>query len=466
MLNRRPQPLAMFIAVMMFAVGFVATAGAGTIIASGQNRGLYDNNDDELGNAQQTPAGSLAIGERNSSTQPTNDELRYWLPFELTLSDRAEIATSSQVLLSINLVDKQNVAGYAIDIWYYTGRTSAVAVNADYQNADGILINDAITETTPDGLVTWDVTSFVKSEAALAGSVIVFNLQMDPADLPDENTTKNNYIINTVGAAAGLEPTLSIIPEPATFALLGLGTLMLFRRRRMLRHAPALAAIALMMTIGFNDAAQAATVVAASDAGRVIDGAGGFSAEFVAVGEPGSNNEDNEGRFIVFFTPDAAERIQIAAASEITLDIRLDRTGDNSADLAGFAVDLYGFEDVEFTGINATQYHQAATLVQADAFTAADGGQVDLDRSFDVTAFAKAEAARSATSTIAFRLQVNPDTLPIVDGKQVFWALEGIDFANGGSVPVEPTLSVIPEPASAAMFGLGALALMRRRRSH
>lgn len=237
------------------------------------------------------------------------------------------------------------------------------------------------------------------------------------------------------------------------------------------RPTQILGLIALMMTFlaGFDAAGRAATVITADNAGRVVDNNNDDLGNIAisnqpasAVGEPGSGNENDEGRFVVYFNLDTAGRAAAAVAESITLDIVMDRTGGNSAALAGFAVDLYGFEDVTFTDIVAGQYQQAATLLQSAVFTSADAGpsNTNLKRSFDVTGFVKTEAARSATSSVAFRFQVDPATLPIDEGKQVYWVLEG----TGGGGNIAPTLTLIPEPATAALLSLGALALMRRRR--
>ena len=222
----------------------------------------------------------------------------------------------------------------------------------------------------------------------------------------------------------------------------------------------------LVLMLGVPVSAAPVTVTA-SGATRLIDGngddvgdsTGNSTTSAAAIGEPGNKNENNEGRMLIYFNPSAAERDEIAAASQVIFNVILERTGDNAANLAGYEVDMYGYEDVTFTGVAASQYHQAATLLQSGVFTPADAHTVSSDvwHSFDVTAFAKTEAARSATSTIAFRFQVDPDAQPIADGNQVFWVGIGIDGSRTA------TLSVIPEPASAAMLGLGALALMRRR---
>ncbi len=158
------------------------------------------------------------------------NEIRLWIPFTLDASDRVDIANAVSVTLSFNLQSSGNVANFDVDLYGYNGRTSAVAVNSDYEAPATLLVNDALTSASAAGVYAFDVTSFAKTESAIAGSIIGFRLQMDPATLPNTDGLWNRYVIALSESTTPPQLTI-VVPEPASMALLGLGSLVMLGRR-------------------------------------------------------------------------------------------------------------------------------------------------------------------------------------------------------------------------------------------
>ncbi len=125
-----------------------------------------------------------------------------------------------------------------------------------------------------------------------------------------------------------------------------------------------------------------------------------------------SNVDTGNNRMWYSFLPTAEERIRIAEAKTVTLSL----TFSARHNATGFAVDVYAMTNETATPPPVNRYEKDGLLIAASAFTAQSTAGVPVV--LDVTAVAQAEAARSGTSLIAFRAQMNPGgptDLPLVN---------------------------------------------------
>ena len=208
-----------------------------TIVADTADSGLFDssntdgNNDN---NGDSTPGGSSSAYQVGEGATDSG-EARIWLPFSLTPSERASIANAQSITLDISLAIIDNATGFNLDIHGIGSRTDVNPTASDFQAASTLLVDDAFTPTSDLGFASFDVTTFVRDQAALSSdTIIAFRLQMDPNTLPNTNGALDRYVIRLADRTDGNQPTLTVtpIPEPSSVALLSLGGLLCMGRRR------------------------------------------------------------------------------------------------------------------------------------------------------------------------------------------------------------------------------------------
>ncbi len=223
--------------VFAAALCLPAVSFADTVVYIDANHArIIDTNADDLGDvAVGISATAVAIGETNNETAD-QQEGRFWMPFAMSAAQRSEILNASSVHLSVYLTGKQNIANFNVDLIGLTNRTSTAAALSDYQAAGTVLIDGAITPGSTLGQHTFDVTSFVQQEAAVAGSIIAFRMQIDPATMPIVDGLKSNYIVYSLNAGQPVyRPQLIVagIPEPAGLGILSIagGMIAMMRRR-------------------------------------------------------------------------------------------------------------------------------------------------------------------------------------------------------------------------------------------
>jgi hypothetical protein len=155
------------------------------------------------------------------------------------------------------------------------------------------------------------------------------------------------------------------------------------------------------------------------------------SGAIIIVGENGADGFEH--RSIFPFALNQMERTAIANAQAITLDLQLFR----ATNVFGFQVDLFGLANRTTTVPTPTDFEAVAENVQSGAIV----GQHPARRiSFDVTEFAKTEAARGDNSVVVFRAQIAPD---VPNGDSLFnqYIFVTADAPDAGQ---RPTLTVIP----------------------
>lgn len=211
------------IAALLFALPAMVldvtpTHGATVLNISADNRTLIDTAPaDGLGDNNVLPATQqVGIGENNGS--PFTNENRYWMPFALTASDRTVIANAALVLAEVQLETKNNTAGYSLDL-IGLSRTSTVAVNSDFEAAGVLATNSLLTNATPIGRTSGDVTAYAKAQAAAAGNIIALRAEMDDsaaAAVPN-GAPGNTFIISAqTHASAHRRPVLTVVPGYTT----------------------------------------------------------------------------------------------------------------------------------------------------------------------------------------------------------------------------------------------------------
>ncbi len=219
-------------------------------------------------------------------------------------------------------------------------------------------------------------------------------------------------------------------------------------------------AFAIVMTVGIGQVWAAPLIINADAADRGLrdsdqdelgNGTAGATSSVFQLGEA-SDTSTSEIRLWIPFALSAADRAAIAVSPKVELNISL-----SSATLVDdFDVDLYGLPDrTQVVPINST-YEAAGTLLADSAYTASSPSGY---ATFDVTAFAKTEAAKT-DSILGFRLQADPATLPNGDND---WNRYIFRMSEHSSEPPFLEVAEIPEPATLMMAALGGLACLRRR---
>lgn len=159
-----------------------------------------DQNGDESGDVKiiGSKINDMPIGESTADST----EARVWLPFRLSETDKQyTLQAGVSATLVINLTDKQNAADMSVSI-HGAGYRSAIRVNqSDYATLSKELVPNAINENTPIGELSFDVTDFIKEEAARPdadGIGLGFLLRVeDETVLPNTDGLKNAFFIGS-----------------------------------------------------------------------------------------------------------------------------------------------------------------------------------------------------------------------------------------------------------------------------
>ena len=199
------------------------TQGA-TIIATSDGQ-ARDTNSDGVGDSNNE--GSLLTG---FSTNTRNGNIHTLWAF--SLADAGAPATVSLAEFSVNVTA---VGSFTTDTELYAIRfsSSAAFADSDYENSDQLLAGDFWTSTDGTGVLTVDMTSYLTGSSWSPTDYIIIGTKTNPLTLTTTSQTWLTFETFVEGGSTGA--TLTVVPEPGTYALLGgllaLGHVMLRRRR-------------------------------------------------------------------------------------------------------------------------------------------------------------------------------------------------------------------------------------------
>ncbi len=230
--SRRVPSLFAFFAGLLFCSEI--TGAERGVVASPEDRIIRDTTDDGLGNSLGNAADTIArVGEAPGADDADS---RYYLPFgPLTPDEVDAIARAPDepgaILLNLSLGTKSNVTNVVteagavdlyVDVYGFNNRVDAGADVDDYHsNEMTLLFGRGVKPNTPNGWLSFDVTSFVKQEIAAGSSVLAFRLQIDPPDaLPNADGQPNRYLFHTADHATN-KPFLEVSPPHPVAELLG-----------------------------------------------------------------------------------------------------------------------------------------------------------------------------------------------------------------------------------------------------
>lgn len=209
--------LAATVAILGLA-GLPSSLAAAILTEDANGRMLVDSTANGEGNILSAPNRLGRVGEVSADA----NQARYYMPFVLSSEERADAANARRIVLSFFYANSGNVSNVAtgdgpvdltVDLYGYQGRVTEVPVVDDYQSTNVVLLRSSVvTTTTGSGYQFFDVTDFVKEQAA-AGGVVAFRLQVVPAEgLPNQDGIVNRYTFYT-HLQAGSEPRLEMVFE-------------------------------------------------------------------------------------------------------------------------------------------------------------------------------------------------------------------------------------------------------------
>lgn len=156
---------------------------------------------------------SLPVGESSVDT----NEARVWIPFNLTEVQKTNALNSgASVALNIYLADKLSVGERTASI-HGAGCRSAYRVNQnDYDTLTKHLVPNALSDDCERGMLSYDVTDFVKEEAGRSGVEtnigFGFLIRMDDEDnCPDSDGVQNAFKIGSSSSTVSNGPAHLVI---------------------------------------------------------------------------------------------------------------------------------------------------------------------------------------------------------------------------------------------------------------
>ncbi len=286
------------------------------------------------------------------------------------------------------------------------------------------------------------------------------------------------------------------VPEPSTGAglLAGLGLLLGLRRRR--TGLAALATLAFMTTAMATPAS--AIFVDFEDQGLVVgefDNGSGGEGGFVSGGQTFENTFTDTGTFTFWsgFSSSAVRDVTTAGFGNQYAAYKLDGIpGSGADDSVGYGVYFQGSERlvlseaavIESAFITNTTY-AGLSMLNGDAFAKKFGGETGDDPDFFTVSFIGYDALDEITGTAEFFLadyRFADNSLDYIIDEWTEFDLSGlgtvssVGFAFAGSdigdfglnTPAYfaiDNISIVPEPSTALLVGLGLLGLARRSRT-
>lgn len=233
--------VAAIVGICGLVAGFSATAQANVIYGNAVDGTVRDD-----GNISLTTTGYLQMGAISYANHSAVGVFVFQLP---TLAANEQIATAS----FSDYVQGSGVNGYQVDLYGLNYRTSPALLGTEYYGgpSGSAPVTDALIQ---DGYIVGAVSGniFTTSATGNANLATYLNAQLSAAQTNGDassayvflrvspNTASiyiSKWTINTSEASnidnsPQITYTTEVIPEPVSLALLGLGSLVIFKRRR------------------------------------------------------------------------------------------------------------------------------------------------------------------------------------------------------------------------------------------
>ncbi|HTJ77411.1 MAG TPA: hypothetical protein VL357_00280 [Rariglobus sp.] len=338
-----------------------------------EDRILYS--DTSLG----TPLGSvLNIGESGVD----NNNSRSYISFSVK-----NVHGCTSAVLYVYLSGNANMAGYTVDLYGYANRGATVAAqNGDYSGGS-VITSAVITASTSAGWIALDVTSFATQQLNAGNTALAFKFQVHESGLPQLDGKQNTFALKPADQGLATAPYLLLTHDitptetDTTVPVYNSGS-------------------------AYEDRILYSDTSLGTPFGSVLN-----------IGESGIDN--NNSRSYIPFSISSTNATLIQGSADVVLHAYL----SGNANMAGYTVDLYGYNNRGSTLVAQNGDYSGGTLLASSVITSSTPtGWV----SFDITQFA-IQQVDAGNTALAFKFQIHEAGMPKLDGKQNTFAFKPAD---------------------------------------